>query len=167
MKRVFEICVLLLALLCLCSCVSTRRPVKNVYIAGPFFNETEIKNIEYVESVLGEHGISYFSPMRHTVDAQVGTLDWAYKIFELDRTEILKADSVVAVYYGSEGDTGTAWECGYAAANGIPVILVHVNADNGSNLMLNCGSTTNIALEDIINYDFDNLPVYEFEGDML
>ena len=167
MKKVLGFFVVLLALICLCSCASTQKPVKHVYIASPFFNDVEYDNVVYVESLLEKRGLSYFSPMRHNVDAEAGSLDWAYKIFELDRTEILKADAVVAIYYGSEGDTGTAWECGYAIGNGIPVILVHVDVDNGSNLMVNCGSTTNITLEDLINYDFDNLPIYEYEGMMI
>jgi len=166
MRKIPVFLVLILALICLCSCASTQKPVKHVYIASPFFNDVEYDNVGYVESILEKRGLSYFSPMRHDVDAEAGSLDWAYKTFEVDRTEILKADAVVAIYYGSEGDTGTAWECGFAIGNGIPVILVHVDMENGSNLMVNCGSTTNITLADLTTYDFDNLPVFEFDGAM-
>lgn len=140
--------------------------IRHIYLAGPFFNEAEIENVEYVESVLTEKGFSYFSPMRHTVDAETGTTEWAHEIFEMDRSEIGKADAVVALYYGSYGDTGTAWECGYAAAAGIPVILVHVSEEGNSNLMMHCGCTTNVFLKDLAEYDFDTMPVYEFEGAM-
>ena len=104
--------------------------------------------------------------MRHSVDAENGTLDWAYKIFEMDQSEIQKADAVVAVYYGSDSDSGTAWECGYAAAIGKPVILVHANSDGDSNLMMHCGAATNIYLEDLSSYDFNIMPVFEYNGKM-
>ena len=140
--------------------------MKTIYLAGPFFKGTEIKNIEYAEKVLDCRGFSFFSPMRHYVDAKAGTPEWAHKIFELDRSEIDKADIVVALYYGSEGDTGTAWECGYAAAVGKPVILVHVTEGADSNVMMHCGCTSNIYLEDLEDYDFDMMPVYDFNGKM-
>ena len=145
----------------------TPKNISSVYIASPFFNDEEYDNVVYVENVLNQLGITFFSPMRHTVDGEAGSLDWAYKIFEMDRNEIVKADAVVAIYYGSEGDTGTAWECGYATAIGKPVVLVHVDRENGSNLMLNCGSTTNIYIEELINFDFSTFPVYEYDGIML
>ncbi|MCR5134362.1 MAG: nucleoside 2-deoxyribosyltransferase [Clostridiales bacterium] len=138
-----------------------------LYISGPFFNDEEIANVEYVESVLDEKGYTYFSPMRHSVGGEVGSQEWAEKIFEMDRDEIMKADAMVTLYYGNYSDTGTAWECGYATAMGIPVILVHVDEANDANLMLHCGSTTNIYLKDLADYDFETLPEYPYEGDML
>jgi len=140
--------------------------ITNIYLAGPFFNDEEIRNVETAEKVLAERGFSYFSPMRHTVDAEKGTSEWARKIFEMDKTEIDKADAVVALYYSSNGDTGTAWECGYAAAKGIPIILVHTKKDADSNLMMHCGCTTNISLDELRDYDFDTMPVYEYKGKM-
>ena len=142
------------------------RPIHHIYLAGPFFNETEIKTVEYAETVLAQRGFSVFSPMRHSADGVCGTVAWAHKTFEMDKSEIEKADAVVALYTGSNSDTGTAWECGYAAAIGTPVILVHVQEGASSNLMLHCGCTTNIGLHDLETYDFDALPVYEFEGEM-
>ena len=140
--------------------------MKRLYLAGPFFTETEIKNIEYAEKILEERGFSVFSPMRHDVDAERGTTEWARKIFELDRSELEKADLVVALYYGNISDSGTAWECGCAFAGGIPVVLVHVDENASSNLMMHCGCATNIFLGDLKDYDFDTMPVYEFYGEM-
>lgn len=139
--------------------------MKYVYIAGPFFNETEIENVEYVEQVLTRKGYEFFSPMRHPVDGEVGTVEWARKVFALDRESLEKADVVVLLYYGNYSDTGTAWECGYAYAKGIPVVLVHVE-ETDSNLMLHVSSASNISLKDLETYDFETLPRYEFEGKM-
>lgn len=140
--------------------------VKRIYLAGPFFNEEEIKNIEYAETVLRKKGVSIFSPMRHKAEGEPGTPEWARRIFEMDREEIVKSDAVIALYYGNSGDTGTAWECGYASATGKPVVLVHVKRDSDSNIMMHCGCATNIYLEDLKDYDFDAMPVYEYTGKM-
>ncbi len=141
------------------------RRVSRVYLAGPFFNDEEIRNVEYAESVLSQKGVSFFSPMRFTASAEKGTPEWSHEIFEKDRSEIDAADAVVALYYGCRGDTGTAWECGYAAANGVPVVLVHVDENADSNLMMHCGCATNISLGDLRDYDLDAMIRYEFTGE--
>lgn len=139
----------------------------NIYLAGPFFNEIQIKNIEYTEQILNDKGYSFFSPMRHEEKTEVpGTPAWARKIFNMDKEEIRKADVVVALYYGSNSDSGTAWECGYAYAVGKPVVLVHVDKKADSNIMLHCGCRTNIYLEELSDFDFQELPIHEFEGVM-
>ena len=120
--------------------------VKQVYLAGPFFNDTEIRNVEYAERILEQKGLSYFSPMRHSVDAEPGTTEWARKIYEMDVREIEKAD---------------------AAAIGKPVVLVHAEKDGDSNLMMHCGCTTNIYLEDLAAFDLDAMPVFEYTGKMI
>ena len=73
----------------------------------------------------------------------------------------------MVLYYGNYSDTGTAWECGYAFAKGKPVILVHVNDEADSNLMMHCGCHSNIRLKELGDYDFKTLPIYEYSGAML
>ena len=90
-----------------------------------------------------------------------------HKLFEMDRAAIEDADALVVLYYGNYSDTGTAWECGYAFAKGKPVILVYVDADADSNLMMHCGCRANISLQDLKDYDFDTMPRSEYEGKML
>ena len=141
--------------------------IKNIYLAGPFFNETEIKNVEYAENILADRGLNFFSPMREKFEGyEQGSLKWADAVFKKDVEEIMKADAVVALYYGSSGDTGTAWECGYAYAMGKPVVLVHVEKNGDSNIMMHCGVTTNIYLEDLAGYDFESMPVFKYSGKM-
>jgi nucleoside 2-deoxyribosyltransferase len=142
------------------------KQIQRIYLAGPFFNETEIKNTEYAEKVLEKRGFTFFSPMRHKVDAKPGTMEWSDQIFAMDKVEIHNADAVVALYYGGYSDSGTAWECGYAAAIGKPVILVHADRESNANVMLISGSTTNIYLEDLETYDFETLPAYGYQGKM-
>ena len=130
--------------------------MKRVYLAGPFFNETEVKNIERAEQILEARGFELFSPMRHEVRTDLGSVQWARDIFEMDRSEIDKADVVVMLYYGV-----------YSDAKGVPVVVVHVDETADSNLMVHMGCVTNISLGDLATYDFDALPRYEYTGDML
>ena len=140
---------------------------KYIYLAGPFFNDEELKNVELAESVLEKKGYQFFSPRRQSYDSEPGTKEWAYDIFETDRSQIENADVVVALYYGNDSDSGTAWECGYAAAIGKPIVLVHAKRDGDSNLMMHCGATTNIYLDQLADFDFEAMPVYEYEGTMI
>ena len=50
--------------------------MKHVYLAGPFFSETEVKNIEKAESVLEGRGFDLFSPMRHEGDYEAKMLEF-------------------------------------------------------------------------------------------
>ena len=139
-----------------------------IYLAGPFFNEEEVRNIEYAEQVLQKKGLDYFSPMRHEERTEEpGTFAWAKKLFEMDRQAIDEADALVVLYYGNYSDTGTAWECGYAYAKEKPVVLVHVKDDADSNLMMHCGCLANIRLHELKDYDFNKMPAAEYSGKML
>lgn len=64
----------------------------------------------------------------------------AASIFEACRRGIDKADLIVANLDGSDADSGTCWEVGYAFALGKPIIGVRTdyrpNQDDGVNLML-------------------------------
>ena len=90
--------------------------------------------------------------------------EWSKATFELDRDAIDKCDRVVAVYHGNYSDTGTAWECGYAYAKGLPVIVVHVG--DSSNLMIHESATANIRMEDLKTYDFQKLEPVRYSGKM-
>lgn len=136
-----------------------------VYIASPFFNEIEIKNIEKVENILKKRGIKFFSPRQHEIR---GDLDKNAKdIFELDRTMIDKSDVVIVLYYGIYSDSGTAWECGYAYAKEKFVITVHLGED--ANIMMHKGSDTNITIDELEEFDFsfEKVEMKEYHGKML
>ena len=137
-----------------------------IYLAGPFFNETEVRNVEFAEQILKEKGLEYFSPMRHEERTEEpGTSAWAHKLFEMDRAAIEGADALVVLYYGNYSDTGTAWECGYVYATGKPAVIVHLG--DSSNLMIHEGSHTNLkGLDELEAYDFESMPRYPYEGKM-
>lgn len=138
-----------------------------LYLASPFFNEEELKNVQRAEEILQKRGFTVFSPRLNEVrtDSVVGSPAWSKETFMNDRRFIDWADAVVMLYYGSYSDSGTAWECGYAFGTGKPVVVVHLGSD--SNLMVHEGSHTNITLEELEEYDFERMPYKGYEGEMV
>ena len=97
-----------------------------VFIAGPLFSQAEREFNLKVDGELRKHGFETFLPQR-----DVGKLDdllakegeRAYRmIFKRDLKGLDQADVVVAILDGSDVDSGTAFEVGYAFAKGKPVI---------------------------------------------
>ena len=137
-----------------------------IYLASPFFNEEELKNVEFAETVLESRGLEVFSPRLNEVRADdvMGSEAWSRETFRNDRVNIDAADAVVMLYYGAYSDSGTAWECGYAYATGKPVIVVQIGDD--SNLMVHEGCRSNITLKELRTYDFANMPIKTYNGKM-
>lgn len=139
---------------------------KKIYLASPFFNETELGLVKLAEEILINRGFRLFSPRLHEVreDKDKNLQLWAQKIFELDRDNIDSSDAVVMLYHGGYSDSGTAWECGYACGKGIPVIAVHVLENTDSNIMISQSCRANISLSELERYDFDELPEKPYNG---
>ncbi len=140
--------------------------MKKVYIASPFFNDTETEILSKVEKLLKDKNFDVFSPREHEVrDGNVGKPQWSIATFTNDKNAIDWCDFVVMLYWGNYSDSGTAWECGYAYATNKPVIVLHLG--ESSNLMVHEGSFTNIlSFEELEKYDFDSMPKYSFTGKM-
>ena len=64
--------------------------MKRVYLASPFFNDTEVEYLEIVEKILEEKGLEVFSPMRNPMDkhAEVGSRQWSIETFMNDLKHI-------------------------------------------------------------------------------
>ena len=137
-----------------------------IYLASPFFNEEELKNVEKAEEILMKRGFQVFSPRLNEVRTDENTQSalWSKETFMNDRRFIDWADAVVMLYYGGYSDSGTAWECGYAYGTHTPVVVVHLG--NDSNLMVHEGCHSNIKLEDLATYDFSKMPSLPYNGKM-
>ena len=140
--------------------------MKKLYIASPFFNDTETKVLNAVEQILKGKGFDVFSPREHeTREGNVGDPTWSRETFRNDRNAIDWCDCVVMIYWGNYSDSGTAWECGYAYAKGKPVVVLQLG--DASNLMVHEGSHTNLySLAELENYDFEKMPQTAFTGKM-
>ena len=94
------------------------------YIAGPLFDEGERWFIEKIEAMVAEAGFETFLPHR---DNPPKVKDNVKEIFENDKRGIDACDLVVANLNGITTDDGTAWELGYAYANGKYLIGLHTD----------------------------------------
>ena len=137
-----------------------------IYLASPFFNEAELRNVALAEKILTERGFTVFSPRLNEVRTEetVGSRAWSKETIMNDRRFIDWADAVVMLYYGGYSDSGTAWECGYAFGTNTPVVVVQLGED--SNLMIHEGCHTNISMDELSEYDFETMPYKPYEGKM-
>ena len=137
-----------------------------IYLASPFFNETELENVKKAEEILINREFNVFSPRLNEVRTDINSQPalWSKETFMNDRKFIDWADVMVMLYHGAYSDSGTAWECGYAFGTNTPVVVVHLGDD--SNLMVHEGCHTNITMEQLSDYDFDMMPTYPYEGKM-
>lgn len=137
-----------------------------IYLASPFFNEKELTIVARAEELLRARGFCVYSPREHEVrDASVGTVAWSLATFNEDRKFIDWCDVVVMLYHGSYSDSGTAWECGYAYGTHKPVLVVQLG--DSSNLMVHEGCHSNLTLEELATYDFEQMPTTPYTGAMI
>ena len=97
---------------------------KQIYLAGPLFSQAERDFNVLLRDKLVEMGFSVFLPQEDGKDTKSGRMEERQKnIFDNDVRGIDGSDIVLAVLDGgSDVDSGTAWEMGYAYAKKIPVL---------------------------------------------
>ncbi len=131
-----------------------------IYLAGPFFNDTERQNICKARDILRGRGFDVFVPMEHKIkdDDKLPNDIWGQLVFEMDRDEIYNCDIIVALYYGLYSDSGTAWEIGFSFSLNKKIIIVHCQPDNPQSLMIVNGSTINInGISNLLTFNFDDM----------
>lgn len=99
---------------------------KTIYLAAPLFSEAEQEFNRKLRDQITERGFSVFLPQEDSND----TTDMRHKekqsyIFQQNLDAIDNSDIIVAILDGgSDVDSGTAWELGYAFANKKPVLAL-------------------------------------------
>lgn len=92
-----------------------------VYIAGKICKDSERKQLEEVAKLCEDLGLKTFLPHR-----DVGLIKEFDEVDEIFKADILqgfkKCKLIIALLDGLHVGAGTAWELGYAYANGIPAI---------------------------------------------
>ena len=140
-----------------------------IYLASPFFNEEENKYVEMAEKILRGRNFEVFSPRESEPRGlEVGSNAWSRSIYKMDVSEIGSCDCMVMLYYGGVSDSGTAWECGYATAKKIPVVIVHIHAGKtDSNVMIHESGTNLSGIEALRGFDFEKMEHFDYTGKML
>ncbi len=93
-----------------------------VYLAAPLFSEAERTYNNLVVAILKEHFFDVHLPQECGDSSDHTTV-----IFTENLAALSEADVVVAIIDGADADSGTAWEMGYAYAQGIPVIALRTD----------------------------------------
>ena len=131
-----------------------------IYLASPFFTETEQTTYNKVIQYLRSQGHDVFVPQEHKIPNGENMLNdlWAEAVFSVDYLALCNCDTVVVLNYGLYSDSGTAWECGCAYALKKKIINVLCNNQIDYSLMMLNGSTTTVWLDDLYNwFDIKNL----------
>ncbi|MFA5398526.1 MAG: nucleoside 2-deoxyribosyltransferase [Methanomicrobiales archaeon] len=98
-----------------------------VYLAAPLFSEAERAYNRSVADLLGQHLFTVHLPQECGDSSALRSADHTRAIFTENLAALGESDVVVAVIDGADADSGTAWEMGYAYAQGIPVIAVRTD----------------------------------------
>jgi nucleoside 2-deoxyribosyltransferase len=110
--------------------------IKNpyIYIAAPFFNDTQLRRVENVKSLLSIFDLEYFSPKDESMFVQGVTTP--EEIFNVNINALKKADVLICIT--DDKDTGTIFEAGWCSASNIPIIYLWTTAKEGQkfNIML-------------------------------
>ena len=97
-----------------------------VYMAGPFFNDEQIKWEKTLFDGLSKLNVEILRPFSSEVNAEEGkslTIEQADAIFKFDHDMLEEADFVIGVL--DDFDSGTIWELGYMYALKKPVFVVY------------------------------------------
>lgn len=109
-----------------------------IYLAGPLFTMSEIEWNRTLSAKLKHAGFDTFLPQKECEGKE------NREIFEICRNGIDSCDIVLGNVDGTDADSGTCWEIGYAYAKGKKVYLYRTDfrkyGDDGhTNLMLSYG----------------------------
>jgi nucleoside 2-deoxyribosyltransferase len=110
-----------------------------VYLAAPLFSDAERAYNIMLRDLLTADGYPVYLPQEAGEGTGGPERDGA--VFRSHIGALEGASFVVGVCDGTDTDSGTAWEMGYAAARGIPVIALSTDrrgpwAGKGVNLMI-------------------------------
>ena len=95
--------------------------MKKVYIAGPLFTGSDRNFVAEIDQVLVSGGFGTYLPHRDA-GLFIRGVSKSIDFFKKDLEAIKNCQILVAVLNGSDTDSGTSWEMGFAYANGIPII---------------------------------------------
>lgn len=146
--------------------------VIRVFIASPFFNQEQIDRVKRLENTLMRNPfvLDIFSARFHQFEQlKFGSKEWRRATFHNDLKFLRRADVVVAVhdFVGSNVDSGTAFEIGYAFAMQKPIILINEKA-SPINLMLSDSLHAYFPrVEDVISYNFLQMPQIPYTGEVI
>jgi len=95
--------------------------MSHIYLAAPLFTLAEQNFNQSLADYLTERGFQVFVPQNECHGLT------GMDIYKTCLQGVANARVVVAILDGADADSGTCWECGYAAAKGIPIVAVRTD----------------------------------------
>jgi nucleoside 2-deoxyribosyltransferase/predicted secreted protein len=98
-----------------------------IYLAAPLCSEAERIFNASVARLLRTNLFEVHLPQEAGDDSGTRDEREQERLFLLNKTALENSDSIVAIIDGADADSGTAWEMGYACAQGKPVIALRTD----------------------------------------
>jgi nucleoside 2-deoxyribosyltransferase/predicted secreted protein len=98
-----------------------------IYFAAPLFSEAERVFNASVARLLRTNLFEVHLPQEAGDDSDTRDIRDQERLFSFNRTALECSDLIVAIIDGADADSGTAWEMGYAFAQGKPVIALRTD----------------------------------------
>jgi nucleoside 2-deoxyribosyltransferase len=127
-----------------------------VYLAAPLFSEGERDYNLSIARNLRNNFFDVFLPQEAGDDSNTRDKEEQSRIFSENLKALEKSDIIIAVIDGADADSGTAWEMGYAYAQGKRVITLRtdfrrVGMYEKVNLMLEQSASGATNLDTLLN----------------
>lgn len=128
----------------------------SIFISAPLFSEGECQFNKELALKLSDINYDVYLPQEFNIDLGTGKYTREEIIYRTDLDALKKADIVVGVIDGSDADSGTSWEMGYATALGKPIFALRTDfrkiSDNEAvNLMLETDAEVCFSVDELIN----------------
>ncbi len=130
--------------------------MKTIYLAAPLFSEAECDFNRKLRDEIRRVGFMVFLPQEDSNNVKDEKKRQEI-IFNKNVAAIKKSDMIVAVIDGTDVDSGTAWEIGYAFARGIPVLGLRTDfrtlgIEGTVNLMIERSITLFYTVSELLNH---------------
>jgi len=98
-----------------------------VYLAAPLFSEAERIFNSSVAGLMRANLFDVHLPQEAGDDSDMRSIQEQAWLFLFNKKALENSDFIVAIIDGADADSGTAWEMGYAFAQGKPVIALRTD----------------------------------------
>ncbi|MBN1167038.1 MAG: nucleoside 2-deoxyribosyltransferase [Methanospirillaceae archaeon] len=95
-----------------------------IYLSAPLFSHAEQEYNRSLARFLKNHFFRVYLPQEEDDTESARDMREQHALFSKNLQALKRSDIVVAVIDGADADSGTAWEMGYAYAQGKPVIAI-------------------------------------------
>jgi nucleoside 2-deoxyribosyltransferase len=127
--------------------------MKRIYLAGPFFNQSELRFTEYVAAEIKARFAGRMTVFVPHQDSGImltpqSTQEMRRKVFQMDIDAMNAADIYVLLL--DNEDSGTCFEMGFGYARGIPMVALWSDVRKVPNLMLQQSATVVATVDDLL-----------------